>query len=127
MLAELSGMRDFASCQFVMEWLGGGRRNWDQSVCIVHSAFSRETVVKLRFRLCWMNPFVRSCVSIARNCSKIAISIARNCSKIAISLCWMNPFVRSCVSIARNCSKIAILPVLDEPFRKIVRVNRPKL
>ena len=27
----------------------------------------------------------------------------------------------------RNCGKIAILPVLDEPFRKIVRVSRPKL
>ena len=27
----------------------------------------------------------------------------------------------------RNCSKIAILRLLDEPFRKIVRVDRPKL
>ena len=33
----------------------------------------RETVVKLRFCLCPSNPFVRSYVSIVRNCSKIAI------------------------------------------------------
>ena len=35
-----------------------------------------KTVVKVRFRLCPMNPFVRSCVSIARNCGKIAIRCA---------------------------------------------------
>ena len=38
-----------------------------------------------------------------------------------------NPFVKSYVSIARNCSKIDILPVPDEPFREIVRVDCAKL
>ena len=38
-----------------------------------------------------------------------------------------NPFVRSYVSIARNCSNLTILRLLDEPFRKIVRVDRAKL
>ena len=49
-----------------------------------------------------MNPFLRSYVSIARDCSKIAILPELD-----------EPFCKIvCVSIARNCSKIAILPEL---------------
>ena len=56
------------------------------------------------------NPFVRSCVSIARTCGA-----------------GCNPFVESCVWIARNCSNSTICYLLEQPFRKIVRVDRTKL
>ena len=65
------------------------------------------------------------------------MSIARNCSKIEILLVLVllavgggagaAAFVRSCVSSARNCGNLTIFYLPDEPFRKIVRVDRPKL
>ena len=71
---------------------------------------SRETVVKSTFCCLRSNPLSRETVVKSTSCR-----------------CPMNPFVRSCVSIARNCSKIDILPVPDEPFREIVRVDCAKL
>ena len=47
--------------------------------------------------------------------------------KLRFSGAGRNPFVRSYVSIARNCSNLTIFYLLDEPFRKIVRVDHAKL
>ena len=41
--------------------------------------------------------------------------------------CPRNHFVRSHVSIARNYSKLTIFDLLEQPFRKIIRVDRMKL
>ena len=92
-----------------------------------------KTVVKRKFVTSTVNPLVTSCWSDVRNCGKMLIFAcrgsprtscagfihfgARRCSKTCILKCGM----------ARRCSETHILLLLDEPSRRIRRVDGTKL
>ena len=92
-----------------------------------------KTVVKRKFWSGPRNPLVTSCWSDVRNCGKMVIIVwrglpqtscvgfihfcVRRCSETHILKFWM----------ARRCSETHILLLLDEPSRRIRRVDCTKL